>query len=87
MNMEVKDRLPGCGATVDTNIIAIGAVVPLYDRLGFINRGNERHVFCDRSLKPRRDMSLRDQECVARRHGESVPQAQHLISAEKNAIF
>jgi len=87
MDVEVKNCLDSGGATVDADIVAIGSVVLLNNRLGLINGADERHVLYGRGLEPRRNVSSRYQERVAGQHRVGVPQAKHLIPVKKYAIF
>ena len=83
MDMEVKNRLAGGGTAVDADVIAVGSLVFLDDRLGFIGGLDKRYLLCDRGVAPCRNVRLRDEERVAGRYGEGVPQAKHLIATEK----
>ena len=76
MDVEMEDRLPGGGADVHAEVVAIGLMDPFYGRPGVGDDGHQLRAFLVGGLEPRRHMPARDDQRVARGDGELVPEAE-----------
>jgi len=86
VDMEMEDRLAGCGATIDADVVTVGLVALLDDRLGVGDCANKGNLLHNRGLEPRWNVSSGDQQRVPGRYGESVPDSDDLFIVKKHAI-
>ncbi len=86
MDMEVRHGLPCSRAIVDADIEAIWTELQLRGDLGLVEQGEHGCALFGRDLKEGGDVSLGDDEAMARRHGIAVPNPDSVVVAANDAL-
>ena len=72
MNMKVRNGLPGSSPIVDADVVALRAELFVGNSLGLIQQGQKLCAFIRFKVKERADVSLGDDQGVARRDRECI---------------
>lgn len=86
MNVKVRDGLAGGLADVDADVEAVGEVFGRDGFFGDRERAQKLALFLPRSVEPRGDVALRDDESVAITDGVGVPEAENVLASVEHAF-
>lgn len=84
MDMQVRHGLAGGASEVDTDVVSVWAVIPLYCDPGLRDGLGKCLLFLGRRIKPRFDMPNGEQQRVPWRRGELVPYADCMPGLEEH---
>jgi hypothetical protein len=82
----MEDRLPARLADVDADVVAVRRVSMFDGHPGVGDSREQFSPFSVRCIEPGGDVPDRNQQCVARAHGEAVPQPIDKGTSKEDAL-